>query len=133
MVRLDSEIADEVAWNGFIEHGDLSVRGVELIQRRRSQGAGRFTQDDSIRRVKLVLDLEPDTRTAGRVRDVLNALRGSGDRRLRLASVVGLRGYGDDDFDEERLIVVQDGRERSYQCHAGMACLRLRPRGRSPR
>lgn len=119
VLRLDSEVADDVAWNAYLDRDDVSVSGVELVQNRRSADGGRFTEEDAIKKARLTLDLEPGTRTQQRVRGALSELRGKRAARLQLAGLVGLRQYRDDDFDEERLVVVQDGRRRSLNVTYG--------------
>ena len=119
VLRLDTAVADDVAWNAYLEREDVSVSGVELVQHRRSADGGRFTEEDVIKKARLSLDLAPDTRTQQRVRGALGQLRGKRAGRVQLAGLVGLRQYGDDDFDEERLFVVQDGRRRNLNVTHG--------------
>lgn len=119
VMRLDSDVADDVAWSGFLDHADVSVSGIELVQNRRSLNGGRLTEEDVVSKALLTLSLEPGTQTQRRVRDAVGALRGRQRQRLNLAGLVGLRRYGDDDFDEEHLVVVQDGRKRRVNVTSG--------------
>jgi hypothetical protein len=117
--RLEHEIADNVAWNEYLDQSDLRVSGVELVQHRRSADDTRFTEEDVVSRSTLRLQLVDTTEVQGRLRQAIDSLRGQQHQQPRLAELVGLRRYGDDAFDEQRLIVVQDGKERKIRVTTG--------------
>ena len=119
VLRLDSDVADDVAWNGFLRADDVSVRSVELVQHPRASGAGRLTSEDNLRRARLVLDLDQEVRTQDRIVQAISGGRLRAGGKINLAGLVGLRRYVDDDFDEERLVVVKDRHERTLNVTHG--------------
>jgi hypothetical protein len=118
--RLESEIADNVAWNGYFDQSDTRVSGVELVQHRRSTDDTRFTEEDVVRKSTVSLQLVDGSEVQRGIRGAIDGFRGQQQQqRPRLAELVGLRAYGDDAFDEQRLILVQDGKERRINVDQG--------------
>lgn len=119
--RLRSEVADGIAWSKFLESEDSGIVGVELTNKTRYEDGVRLVDGDGVETVDLRLTIDPDSGTAT---GVLHALRDrylakkSNHERINLARVVGVTGYRESDdedrrFDDERVIVVENGRQRT--------------------
>ncbi|WP_344861624.1 hypothetical protein [Amycolatopsis ultiminotia] len=110
-LRVTSDTVDAKAWSEFLEDDSVGVTGVELVQSSQSPDRTRFTTEN-VRRSRLHLDLEDGSQVKARVVDALRAMIGLEPRRPQLVGLVGLRDFDDEDFDEERIITVCDGKER---------------------
>ncbi|WP_162834462.1 hypothetical protein [Amycolatopsis circi] len=110
-LRITSDAVDGHAWSEFLADDAVGVTGVELVQSTPSPDRTRFTSEN-VRRSWLHLDLENGSQLKAKVVNALRAMIGQPDRRPRLVGLVGLRDFDDEDFDEERIITVRDGKER---------------------
>ncbi|MBW4720741.1 hypothetical protein [Saccharothrix obliqua] len=116
-LRTITDLADEHAWSKFLDAEEIGVRSVELVQRSQSTDRTNFTSEN-VKKSTLIIDLEDGTETKRRIRGALKELRGKG-QRPSLAGMVGLAHYRDEDFDEERIIAVVDGRDRTINITSG--------------
>ncbi|MFF1614846.1 hypothetical protein ACFVYA_44410 [Amycolatopsis sp. NPDC058278] len=110
-LRVTSDTVDARAWSEFLSDDSVGVTGVELVQSRPSPDRTRFTEEN-VRRSRLHLDLEDGSQVKARVIDALRAMIGQEPKRPQLVGLVGLRDFEDEDFDEERIVTVYDGKER---------------------
>lgn len=110
-LRTVTDLADEHAWARFLDAEEIGIRSVELIQRARSADRTNFTSEN-VKKSTLIIDLEDGTEAKQRLRGALSELRGK-KQRPNLAGMIGLSHYRDEDFDEERIIAVVDGRDRT--------------------
>src|SRR5205823_3554933 len=115
-VRVNSEFADEYAWSRFLDTEEINVRSVELVQNTRSSDRTNFTEEN-VKRTTLKIDLEDGTEAKRRITGAIRTLRGKD--RPNLAGMIGLAHYHDEDFDEERIIAVVDGRQRKLNVTSG--------------
>ncbi|WHP18804.1 hypothetical protein [Cellulomonas sp. ES6] len=115
-LRLRREVADGVAWGKFLADQDAGIVGVEFAQSvRRSEDRTPFATGGGLTAARLRFALSS---TGDVAQGIIGRLRGASPEQslrdqLDLATVVGLRDYHDEDFDEQRIIVVKDGRERT--------------------
>ncbi|MBP2340172.1 hypothetical protein JOF41_006350 [Saccharothrix coeruleofusca] len=116
-LRTVTDLADEHAWNKFLDSEEIGIRSVELVQRTRSIDRTNFTSEN-VKKSTLIIDLEDDTEVKRRLRGALDELRGT-KHRPSLTGMIGLSHYRDEDFDEERIIAVVDGRNRTINITSG--------------
>jgi hypothetical protein len=116
-IRLESNIADEVAWNDFLDEDNVDVRSVELTQRNLSSDRTNFGSPKNVSRARLILDLSNDPDLKRGVFERIRDSRSTG-KLAKLTSLVGIQMVDDDDFDEQKIVYVQDGRERSIRVTA---------------
>lgn len=112
-IRVYSELTDAHAWTEYIASDEVGVRGVELAQKTQSPDRTTFT-NENVKKSTLRIDLDDSTEVKNRLTDAMRTLVGR-DRthpRLALSGVVGLRNFTDEDFDEEKILAVVDGREK---------------------
>lgn len=116
-LRTVTDLADEHAWSRFLDSEEIGIRSVELVQNTRSSDRTNFT-GENVRRSTLRIDLEDGTDLKSRLSAAVNALRGTREPP-NLAGMIGLAHYRDEDFDEERIIAVVDGRDRTIRISSG--------------
>jgi hypothetical protein len=112
LLRVESELADDVAWNNFLDDGASEITAVELVQHQRTADGSRLTKDAVIRGAYIRLSVEQGS-IQGRLKSAVAAAKGKNPQPPNLAGVVGLRGFSDDAFDEEKVVIVDGRRERT--------------------
>lgn len=117
-VRFDHSVADSVAWEDFLSRDEVDVNSIELVQKNRSADRTNFGDNKRVSKATLTIKLSDDRSTKERV---IAALRPSikAKTMAKLTGVVGLTSVTDDDFDEQRVVYVEDGRERKLNVTAG--------------
>lgn len=118
VIRADREIADDLAWSSFLDHDDVGVTGVELTQKGPSNDRTPISESPSVRSAKIIFRLEPHNNLANRLIGAVRTAIGS-NQPVSLAPIVGLHSYDDDDFDEQKLVVVVDRKERRINVTRG--------------
>lgn len=112
-IHLENEIADGVAWSDYLGRTDVGISGVELVTK---QSVDRtnfdFADSAGVSGIRMFVGVEPGSKLAGRVVSALKAVVGRGKQPLKLVGLVGLKAYDDNDFDEEKIVTVQDGQKR---------------------
>jgi hypothetical protein len=111
LMRLDRSISDEVAWNAYLNRTSVDIKSLELRQKTRSRDRTNFGNDRRVASATLSLRLRNDADTKRSLIDVIRPSAKSG-KLAKVASVVGLENISDDDFDEQTVIYVENGRER---------------------
>lgn len=108
---LASDLADATAWNGYLGKTNLDVTHVELIQTEVDSSRPTFGKKGKISRARVLLTIS-DQQTK---KSVLQRVKAKvlNNQPLGLTGVFGMQGLNDTDFDDYRIIYVQDGRERS--------------------
>lgn len=123
VMRVDREIADDLAWATAFDNGTVQASELELVQRTRPNDRTLLTDNPAATKAKLTISLDKTTETAGRLVNAIQALKGQHpdgqDMSAQFTGIVGLRGYDDDDFDERHLVVVQDRQRRSINVTHG--------------
>jgi hypothetical protein len=109
-LRLEKDVADEVAWSDYLGEDDVEVKSVELIQRHASADRTNFV-GAGVESARVILRITGEEQRRG----VLQAMRDSvaGRRPPALAGLVGMTAANDDDFDDQKIVYVQDKRERT--------------------
>lgn len=122
-LRLDAQITDGLGWARAIEEERAEVLGVEFVTLEPSRDGTGLTDSPITTKGRLVLDLVPGAETG---RKILSRLGSRSTREERLgagkvdvASMVGLRGYVEDYFEQEFLTVRVDGRRRKINVTRG--------------
>ena len=110
-LRATSDTVDAYAWNEFLSDDRVGVTAIELIQTTQSPDRTHFT-NENVKRAKLQIDLIEGSSTKQRILAALREMTGNSPRRPKLAGIVGLRNFEDEDFDEEHIVTVRDRRER---------------------
>ncbi|MFG3618057.1 hypothetical protein [Nocardia sp. NPDC047654] len=109
-IRLTSDLVDAQAWSEFLSDEGVGITGVELVQSTRSADRTAFTQEN-VKSARLQLSLVDGSEVKRRILSAVRAMRDS-NKPPKLAGIVGLRGFKDEDFDEQQVITVHDGRQR---------------------
>lgn len=109
-LRVTSELVDARAWSDFLDNEDVGVTGVELVQSTTSRDRTSFTEEN-VKSARLQITLVDGSAVKRRIVTAMRAMRDS-HKPPKLAGLVGLRGFKDEDFDEEQVITVHDGRQR---------------------
>lgn len=115
-LRVDNELADKIAWSQYLGREDVGIKGVELTERGNSIDRS-FDDSSGIRNLKLGIGIEPDGRKSHAILDAIRRL-GSGDR-INLAPLLGIRNFDDVDFEDQKLVTVQDGQTRTIDVTSG--------------
>lgn len=117
-LRVLSDVADEHAWNQYLEDEAVGVTSVELVQKRQAADRTNFT-NENVKSANLRIDLEDGTEPKRRISAALRALKNTTHTRPKLAGMIGLLNYSDEDFDEEFITTVVDGKKRKINVTSG--------------
>lgn len=113
-LRIVRDATDAIAWANYLDSGEAGVKSVELVQTTPSPDRTRFT-NENVKKSRLQIDLVDGSPLKRRVSEFLNGMLGT-RTRPGLAGIVGLNSnFTDEDFDEENIIIVDDGRERKIE------------------
>lgn len=125
-LRLKSDVADGIAWSNFIQNEQSGIVGLQLTDRGVGANNNPLARGEGVREIELSLAIEPTSSTAlGLIDRLRGAFANDSDdgpdlRSLRLARSVSIPGYDDRDFDEERVVVVENGRRRTINVSRGL-------------
>lgn len=118
-LRIVRETTDALAWSDYLSRDEVGIKSVELIQTTQSVDRTRFTTEN-VKSARLQLSIDDGSMIKRRLSLILRGLVGEGSRRLQLAGVVGLgMGLSDDDFDDEKIVVVDGDREQKISVSRG--------------
>lgn len=118
-LRVRRDTTDALAWGNYLSRDEVGIKSVELIQTTQSADRTRFTAEN-VKSVRLQLGIEDGSTIKRRLSLILRGLAGERSRRPRLAGVVGLRmGLSDDDFDDEKIVIVEGDREQKISVSHG--------------
>lgn len=119
-MHLEKEIADGVAWMAYLNQPDVGISGVELVTK---QSVDRtnfdFADSAGVSGVRMFVGVTPGSGLAGKFAAALKNMAGKGRQPLNLVGLVGLKDYADSDFDEEKIVTVQDGQRRTLEVSHG--------------
>jgi hypothetical protein len=118
-LRILRETTDEFAWRNYLNESDVDIKSVELVQTRQSPDRTRFTHEN-VKRSRLQIDIVDNSAIKRRLTEFLSSITGGYAPRPRLAGIVGLAmDLSDEDFDQEKIIIVEDGKERKIEVTRG--------------
>ncbi|HEX5408052.1 MAG TPA: hypothetical protein VFX16_37795 [Pseudonocardiaceae bacterium] len=117
-LRILRETTDDFAWRNYLDQSDVDIKSIELVQTTQSPDRTRFTEEN-VKRARLQLDVFDNSPVKRRVAQVLSGMVGTSVRRPQLAGIVGLANFSDDDFDQQKIIFVKDGKERKIEVTTG--------------
>ncbi|WP_420370271.1 hypothetical protein [Curtobacterium sp. L1-20] len=107
---LVSDLADAAAWQGFLNQTDIDVRHVELVQSALDPTRPTFGQAANVTRATVRLTIA----NAATKANVLSRVKAKvlNNRPLNLTGALGMT-LSDGDFDDYRVVYVQNGREKT--------------------
>lgn len=118
-LRTVREATDALAWSNYLSRDEVGIKSVELIQTTQSADRTRFTSEN-VKSARLQLNIDDGSELKRRLSSIVRGFTGQNVRHLQLAGVVGLRAdFSDDDFDEEKIIVVDGDREQKINVSGG--------------
>ncbi|GAB3565977.1 hypothetical protein GCM10027445_12050 [Amycolatopsis endophytica] len=118
-LRVTSDTVDANAWNEFLSEDNVNVTSIELVQSNKANDRTHFTTEN-FKRARLQIDLVDNSEPKRKITKVLKEIAKNPSQRPRLAGIVGvISPFGDDDFDEENIVTVKDGRERKLEVSSG--------------
>lgn len=115
-MRLDSDFTDAEAWNNFLDGTSIDVKALELVQTHKPSQGVQFG-DKSVARAVISLQLAPGAQAKSKLLKELRKAFKKG-AKPKLTGLLGLKAAGDDDFDEQRVVYVENGRRRSIKVAA---------------
>lgn len=119
-IHLEKDIADGVAWMEYLNKPDVGITGVELVTKQSIDHTSfDFADSSGVSGVRMFVGLAPGSGLARRFAASLKGMVGKGKQPLQLVGMVGLKDYTDSDFDEEKIITVQDGQRRVLEVSHG--------------
>ncbi|WP_248762126.1 hypothetical protein [Pseudarthrobacter sp. SSS035] len=110
-IHVDNAIADSVAWNDYLSRPDVGIQGIELVQKD-SVDRTSFDDPSGVSTVKMYVGIETGSMKARNIAAALKQLVGRHHSPMNLVGLVGIKGRTEGDFDEEKIITVQDGKSR---------------------
>jgi len=118
-LRTVRDTTDAIAWGSYLSRDEVGIKSVELIQTNQSVDRTRFTSEN-VKSARLQLNIADGSELKRRLSAILQGLSGETVRRPRLAGVVGLRAdFSDEDFDEEKIVIVDGEREQKISVSGG--------------
>lgn len=109
-MRLEDDFTDAEAWNQFLGQSNIDVQALELVQTHKPQQGVSFG-DKSITRAVVTLQLAKGAQAKMGLLKELKSAHKHG-KKPKLTGLIGLQVAGDEDFDEQRVVYVQNGRQR---------------------
>ena len=118
-LRTVRETTDALAWNDYLSRDEVGIKSVELIQTTQSADRTHFTSEN-VKSARLQLNIDDGSELKRRLSSIVRGFAGQNARHLQLAGVVGLRAdFSDDDFDEEKIVIVDGDREQKISVSGG--------------
>jgi hypothetical protein len=115
-LRVDNEMADRIAWMQYLGRDDVGIKSVELTERGNSIDRS-FDDSAGVRNLKLGIGIEPDGRKSRAIVEAMRLL--AGGSRIDLAPLVGVRNFDGVEFEDQKLVTVQDGQTRTIDVTSG--------------
>lgn len=109
-MRLEDDFTDSEAWSQFLSQSNIDVQALELVQTHKPAQGVSFG-DKSIARAVVTLQLAQGAQAKSGLLKELKKAHKKGSKP-KLTGLIGLQAAGDDDFDEQRVVYVQNGRKR---------------------
>ncbi|MCM3516240.1 hypothetical protein [Nocardioides sp. P86] len=109
-LRLEDDFTDAEAWSQFLDQSNIDVKAVELVQTHKPAQGVSFG-DKSIARAVVTLQLAKGAQAKSGLLKELKKAHKKGSKP-QLTGLIGLQAAADDDFDEQRVVYVQNGRQR---------------------
>ncbi|MDJ0319515.1 hypothetical protein [Pseudarthrobacter sp. PS3-L1] len=119
-IHLEKDVADGVAWMQYLNSSDVGITGVELVTKQSvDQTSFDFSDSSGVSGVRMFVGITPGSGLAKKFAATLKSMVGKGRQPFQLVGLVGLKDYADSDFDEEKIITVQDGQKRILEVSHG--------------
>lgn len=109
-MRLEDDFTDGEAWGQFLSKSTVDVQALELVQTHKPAQGVSFG-DNSIARAVISLQLAPGTQAKSTLLKELKKAFTKG-KKPKLTGLIGLNVAHDSDFDEQRVVYVENGRKR---------------------
>lgn len=107
------DVADGIAWNQFFETQNARTQELEFTFANPAGDGTNFTEDKSVKKVRLVYTLEAEGSADQKSTKVITGAKP--DRKHALLAAVGGHQYASDHMEEAVATVVANGRTRKYR------------------
>ena len=107
------DVVDALAWRKFFQTQDARTQELEFIFSDPAGDGTNFTEDQSVRKVRLVYSLEADGSADKKSTKVITGQKQ--DRKHALLAAVGGHKYASEDVEEAIATVVANGKTRKYR------------------
>lgn len=127
-IRVRRDVADGLAWARFLDDPDSGIIGIQLASKSVGVDGVPLVSGRGVTNLDLRLGLDPNSSEARSIGERLKRIFGAAGRaqgpqqfdQISLAQIVGLQDYGEGEFDDEKVVVVENGRERKINVSRGL-------------